>query len=102
MKQSAREKTGYCLYLIEQYKQKKGYKEWHRLHRELERMMGIVEFHFYDDNYEKKEILTFNSYQQMIDTLTEKLKQANTNQFQRDFFIGDIEAGKSKKQSKDD
>ncbi|WQS69722.1 hypothetical protein KVC68_04865 [Helicobacter pylori] len=60
---------------LEQYKQKKGYKHSHRIHRELERMMGIVEFHFYDDNYEKKEILTFTSYQQMIDTLTEKLKE---------------------------
>ncbi|GAA8493626.1 hypothetical protein KKKH51_04110 [Helicobacter pylori] len=74
MLKSAREKTDYCLDLIEQYKKKKGYKEWHRIHRELERMMGIVEFHFYDSDNEKKEVLTFTSYEEMINTLTEKIK----------------------------
>ncbi|WQU14672.1 hypothetical protein KVE25_00300 [Helicobacter pylori] len=62
-------------------KHSEGYKEWHRLHRELERMMGIVEFHFYDDNHEKKEILTFSSYQQMIDTMKEKLKETKGNKW---------------------
>ena len=80
MLKSDREKTDYCLDLIEQYRKKKGYKWWHRLHRELERMMGIVEFHFYGENHEKKEILTFTSYEQMINTLTEKLKQVNEPQ----------------------
>ncbi len=89
MLKSAREKTDHCLDLIEQYKQKKGYKEWHRIHRELERMMGIVEFHFYDHQYEKKEILTFSSYQQMIDTLTEKLKEANEKPCKLEFFRDD-------------
>lgn len=59
MLKSAREKTDYCIDLVEQYKQKKGYKGWDRTHRELERMMSIVEFHFYDFDNEKKEILTF-------------------------------------------
>ncbi len=75
MLKSAREKTDYCLDLIEQYKKKKGYKSWNRLHRELDRMMSIVEFHFYDANYEKKEVLTFTSYDEMINTLTEKIKE---------------------------
>lgn len=74
MLKSAREKTDYCLDLVDQYKKKKGYKEWHRIYRELERMIGIVEFHFYDANYNKKEVLTFTSYEEMINTLTEKIK----------------------------
>lgn len=74
MLKSAREKTDYCLDLVEQYKQAKGYKHWNRIHRELERMMGIVEFHFYDANYNKKEVLTFTSYEEMVKTLTEKIK----------------------------
>lgn len=74
MLKSAREKTAYCLDLVEQYKQKKGYKDWNRIHRELERMMGIAEFHFYDANNKKKEVLTFTSYEEMINTLTEKIK----------------------------
>ncbi|GAA7941868.1 hypothetical protein HpBT072_03950 [Helicobacter pylori] len=37
-------------------------------------MMSIVEFHFYDDNYDKKEVLTFTSYEEMVNTLTEKIK----------------------------
>lgn len=90
MIQSDREKTDYCLGLIEQYRQKKGYKEFHRLHRELERMMGSVEFHFYDDNNERKEVLTFTSYQQMIDTLTEKIRQENGKPCQLEFFRGNI------------
>lgn len=76
MLKSAREKTDYCLDLIEQYTKKKGYKEW-RIHRDLEKMMDIVEFHFYDDNNEKKETLTFSSYDQMIETLTPKIKESN-------------------------
>ncbi|MGH1580779.1 hypothetical protein ACRBDK_07855 [Helicobacter pylori] len=75
MIQSAKEKTDYCLGLIEQYRQKKGYKEWHRIHRELERMMGIVEFHFLDANKEKKEALTFRSYNGMIETLTKLINE---------------------------
>ncbi|PDW14107.1 hypothetical protein BB387_01285 [Helicobacter pylori] len=75
MLKSAREKTDYCLGLIEQYKQKKGYKEWHRLHRELERMMGVVEFHFIDKEKVKQEVLSFRSYNEMIQTLTEKIKE---------------------------
>ncbi|GAA7927011.1 hypothetical protein HpBT060_15220 [Helicobacter pylori] len=74
MLKSAREKTDYCLDLVEQYKKKKGYKCWNRIHRELERMMGIVEFHFYDANNEKKEVLTFTSYEEIVKTLTEKIK----------------------------
>ena len=74
MLKSAREKTDYCLDLVEQYKKKKGYKECDRIHRELERMMSIVEFHFYDANNNKKEVLTFASYEEMINTLTQKLK----------------------------
>ncbi|GAA9626138.1 hypothetical protein HpVa144_15930 [Helicobacter pylori] len=74
MLKSAREKTDYCLDLVEQYKNKKGYKAWNRIHREPERMMDIVEFHFYDAHYNKKEVLTFTSYEEMINTLTEKIK----------------------------
>lgn len=74
MLKSAREKTDYCLDLVEQYKKKMGYKRWNRIHREIERMMGIVEFHFYDDNYDKKEVLTFKSYEEIVNTLTEKIK----------------------------
>ncbi|RPF67418.1 hypothetical protein EGW01_06920 [Helicobacter pylori] len=75
MLKSAREKTDYCLGLIEQYMQKKGYKDYYRLHRELERMMGVAEFHFLDTNKEKKEVLTFSGYDNMIATLTNKLKE---------------------------
>lgn len=74
MLKSAREKTDYCINLVEQYKKKNGYKAWNKIHRELERMMDIVEFHFYDANYNKKEVLTFTSYEEMITTLTEKIK----------------------------
>ena len=74
MLKSAREKTDYCLDLVEQYKKKKGYKNWNRTNRELERMRSIVEFHFYDANYNEKEVLTFTSYEEMINTLTEKIK----------------------------
>ena len=91
MLKSDKEKTDYCLDLIEQYKIKKGYKMWHRMNRELERMMGIVEFHFYDHNNNKKEILTFSSYKQMIDTLTEKLKQKGDNPSQPVFCMHDVE-----------
>ena len=73
MLKSAREKTDYCLELVEKYKEKKGYKYWNRIHRELERMMGIVEFHFYNAEYIKKEVLTFTSYEEMVNTLTEKI-----------------------------
>lgn len=74
MLKSAREKTDYCLDLVEQYKEKKGYKDWKKIDRELERMMSIVEFHFYDANYNKKEVLTFTGYEEMVNTLTEKIK----------------------------
>ncbi|GAA8847433.1 hypothetical protein HpRN173_04180 [Helicobacter pylori] len=37
-------------------------------------MMSIVEFHFYDAHHKKKEVLTFTSYEEMINTLTEKIK----------------------------
>lgn len=33
-------------------------------------MMGVAEFHFLDANKEKKEVLTFRSYNDMIETLT--------------------------------
>lgn len=74
MLKSAREKTDYCLDLVEQYKKKKGYKHYNRIHRELERMMRIVEFHFYDDANNKKEVLIFTNYEGMVATLTEKIK----------------------------
>ena len=53
-------------------------------------MMGIVEFNFYDENYEKKEVLTFTSYQQMVETLTEKIKQANYTPCQLQLFRENI------------
>uniref|UniRef100_UPI001968B1A4 hypothetical protein n=1 Tax=Helicobacter pylori TaxID=210 RepID=UPI001968B1A4 len=59
----------------EQYMQKKGYKRYYRIHRELERMMGHVEFHFIDKENVKKEVLCFRSYKEMIETLTNKLKE---------------------------
>jgi len=37
-------------------------------------MMGIVEFHFYDAQYNKKEVLTFTSYEEMINALGEKIE----------------------------
>lgn len=74
MLKSAREKTDYCLDLVEQYKKKKGYKGWNKIRRELERMMCIVEFHFYDDNYNEKELLTFTSYEEMINALKDKIE----------------------------
>ncbi|RVY95431.1 hypothetical protein [Helicobacter pylori] len=77
MLQSKQEKEKECQDLLKQYMEKKGYKCYYTLPRELERMMGIVEFHFFDYKYDKKEILAFRSYQQMIDRLTEKLKEAN-------------------------
>ncbi|MGL2467706.1 hypothetical protein ACOWNJ_05580 [Helicobacter pylori] len=40
-------------------------------------MMGVAEFHFLDANQDKKEALTFRSYNEMIETLTEKIKEAN-------------------------
>ncbi|WP_120900639.1 hypothetical protein [Helicobacter pylori] len=55
---------------------KKGYKSYYRIHRELERMMGIVEFHFIDKENVKKEVLTFTSYNQMIETLKQKIREA--------------------------
>lgn len=54
--------------------EKKGYKGWNKIRRELERMMCIVEFHFYDANYNEKEVLTFTSYEEMINTLKEKIE----------------------------
>lgn len=74
MIQSHNEKYNQCMDLIEQYRQKKGYKRYYRIHRELERMMGIAEFHFVDKDNIKQEVLTFTSYDNMIETLTEKLK----------------------------
>lgn len=62
--------------LIDQYMIKKRYKSYYRLHRELERMMGIVEFHFVDKENVKQEALTFSSYDEMIETLTNKLKES--------------------------
>lgn len=59
--------------------QKKSYKSYYRLHRELERMMGIVEFHLVDKDNIKQEVLTFRSYNQMIETLTNKLKETRQN-----------------------
>ncbi|WQU69761.1 hypothetical protein KVD73_00995 [Helicobacter pylori] len=80
MLQTHKEKTEYCLDLIEQYKNKKGYKYHTRIHRELERMMGIAEFHFYDAKNVKQEILTFSGYDNMIATLTEKLKDSESDE----------------------
>ncbi len=45
------------------------------MHRELERMMGVAEFHFLDANKDKKEALTFRSYNEMIETLTKLIKE---------------------------
>lgn len=70
--------------LLEQYMQKKGYKSYYRLHRELERMMGIAEFHLVDKDNIKQEVLTFTSYNEMIETLTEKLKAPRQNERSKD------------------
>ncbi|MGL2796491.1 hypothetical protein ACQJ9I_07415 [Helicobacter pylori] len=80
MIQSHKEKTDYCLDLIEQYKKKKGYKSHTRIHRHLERMMGIAEFHFYDSNNVKKEILTFTGYDSIIEILQAKLKDSEIDE----------------------
>lgn len=61
--------------LLEKYIDKKHYKRYYRIHRELERMMGHVEFYFIDSNNIKQEVLYFRSYNEMIETLTNKLKE---------------------------
>lgn len=76
MLQSHNEKYNLCMDLLEQYRVKKGYKSYYRIHRELERMMGHVEFHFIDKENVKKEVLSFRSYNEMIETLTNKLKES--------------------------
>lgn len=76
MLQSHNEKYNECMGLLEQYRMKKGYKRYYRIHRELERMMGHVEFHFIDKNNVKQEALCFSSYNEMIETLTNKLKES--------------------------
>lgn len=75
MLQSHNEKHNQCMDLLEQYRAKKGYKSYYRIHRELERMMGHVEFHFIDKENVKKEVLCFRSYNEMRETLTKKLKE---------------------------
>lgn len=47
-------------------------------------MMGIAEFHFRDKNNVKQEVLTFRSYNEMIETLTEKLKDPRSNKRSKD------------------
>lgn len=74
MLQSHNEKYNLCMDLLEQYRVKKGYKSYYRIHRELERMMGHVEFYFIDKENIKQEVLCFRSYNEMIETLTNKLK----------------------------
>lgn len=76
MLQSPNEKYNICMDLLEQYRVKKGYKSYYRIHRELERMMGHVEFHFVNKENVKKEVLCFRSYNEMIKTLTNKLKES--------------------------
>lgn len=61
--------------LLEKYMRLKGYVEYYRIHRELERMMGVVEFHFLNAKKEKKEALTFRSYNKMIETLTKLIDE---------------------------
>lgn len=78
MLQSNNEKENQCLGLLEQYMQKKGYKRYYRIHRELERMMGHVEFHFVDKGNIKQEALCFRGYNEMIETLTNKLKESSS------------------------
>lgn len=79
MLQSHNEKDNQCMDLLEQYMQKKGYKRYYPLHRQLERMMGVVGFHLVDKNNVKQEVLTFSSYNEMIETLTNKLKEPRQN-----------------------
>ena len=55
---------------------KKGYKIYYPLHRQLERMIGHVEFHFIDKENVKKEVLCFRGYNEMIETLTKLLKES--------------------------
>lgn len=74
MLQSHNEKETPCWDLLDQYMQKKGYQSYYRIHRELERMMGHVEFHLVDKKNVKQEVLGFRSYNQMIETLTKLLK----------------------------
>lgn len=84
MLQSHNEKYNQCMDLLEQYMTKKGYKDYYRLHRELERMMGVAEFHLVDKDNVKQEVLTFVSYNHMIETLTEKLKEPRQNKRSED------------------
>ena len=60
--------------IISHAKKKKGYKDWNKMYRELEKMKGIVRFHFYEADYKKKEVLTFTSYEEGINTLIEGIK----------------------------
>lgn len=76
MLQSNNEKYNLCMDLLEQYRVKKGYKSYYRIHRELERMLGHVEFHFIDKENVKKEVLCFSSYNEMIETITKLLKES--------------------------
>ncbi|WQW38606.1 hypothetical protein KVM50_02995 [Helicobacter pylori] len=87
MLQSKQEKEKRCMGLLDIYMQVKGYVRYYRLHRELERIMGVVEFHFLDKENVKQEALTFRSYNDMIETLTEKIKQSDGKPYQREFFI---------------
>ena len=61
--------------LLEKYMRLKGYVDYYRIHRELERMMGVVEFHFRDKENVKKEALTFSSYNEMIEVLTKLIEK---------------------------
>ncbi|PDX52803.1 hypothetical protein BB482_03975 [Helicobacter pylori] len=81
MLQTHKEKTEYCLDLIEQYKKKKGYKEHTSIHRHLERLIGIAEFHFYDAYGVKKEILTFSGYDSMVKPPLAKARSFLTKAF---------------------
>lgn len=76
MLQSHNEKYNECMDLLEQYRMKKDYKSYYRIHRELERMMEHVEFHFIDKNNVEQEVLCFSSYNEMIETLINKMKES--------------------------
>ena len=76
MIQSHAEKEKECHDLLKQYMAKKGYKRYYNLNRELMRLMGHVEFHFVDFDNVKQEVLCFRSYNEMIATLKEKLKES--------------------------
>lgn len=47
-------------------------------------MMGIAEFHFIHKDNVKEEVLTFRSYDEMVETLREKLNAPRENKQSKD------------------